>query len=170
MSCPSCGGENVKPVPFIYETGTTTSGSTTFGAGMAGGHIVPFLASSGGNSQTLLARRLRPPSQPDAPWLLMLLGVLAVICLMISLYCWYIGATSIPARDWQDGRIAGDNLALFRSFGVSGTMIAIPLLVVSCLGHIWSKKKYRAKLVQWQQYYALWQRSRVCLDCGHTFE
>jgi hypothetical protein len=152
--CPHCRSRNVKPVPFVYESGTTVSGGATLGLGVAGRHVALFGAGSSGQSQSLFVQRLAPPSKPGLSYWHWGWAILSPFIL-------FNGAMLLNGRQSIDvfpaERIAQTSrFFIFASFGV----------ICSVIG--WWRQRMARKA--WLQAYARWDQSKVCVDCGNVYE
>lgn len=149
MNCPNCGSDNIKPVPYVYESGTMASSGLTLGAAFPGRHIVPFLAGSRNQAQSLFVQRLAPYSAPrHHRWLPKSLFILSSICFFLGVYQWALGAR-LEGCLWGTGFIV--------------------LLALSVFFEKKGLKEFESTKRAYADYYHRWQQSKVCLDCGHTF-
>jgi len=159
MPCPKCGRDNVRPVSFVYETGTTASGGLGFGVGLANQQLVPFLGGMTSKSQSLFIKRLAPPKRyTPHPGLLLfpaknIVGIVAMLVIaLIAIQNGWIGLLLAPI-----------------SLG-----IAIWLTVLGYRTRAITRQRYkeldRGYSEEYEAAASLWRRSQVCLDCGQVFD
>lgn len=160
MACPRCGGE-VRPVPFVYESGTTTSGSMTVGAGLAGGHIIPFLAGSSGQSQSLFIRRLAPPK---APIIGGFSGCSVACAWYLCFLCGAIGLFLCINELWVSSKLP--------TIGGLCLVISLIWMLMAVTGRRKADEEARQELQIYRNYKQRligWRLSTVCLNCGTIF-
>jgi len=141
MKCPYCESEDCKKVSLVYESGTSAGSFTGVGAGVGGssGGLGAGGAAFGGktSTQTLLARRLAPPPDPQN------VGAMAV----------FAGFIAILALIYS---VSGDSVS---SFGLGVAAVLGVLAIGAGISYAGQKKGYPQKL-------ARWQGSWICLRCG----
>jgi predicted nucleic-acid-binding Zn-ribbon protein len=142
LCCPKCGNRNVQLKKMVYEAGTHTTILAGVGPALGSEGLGGWIG--GGESQSLLARRCKPPQSPDWLWALATVSaVLATCCLLLVL------------------------AAAFNSPGYVGIplfMFAVCVAVALSAGGRASSvsKSYRRDL-------RIWNETVVCLACGHEF-
>ncbi len=157
--CPKCGRDNVRPVPFVYETGTTATGGLGFGVGLANQQLVPCLAGMTSKSQSLFVKRLAPPKRyTPHPGLLLfpfrdIVGIVAMLVVaIVTIEIGWIGLLLAPI-----------------SLG-----IAIRLTILGYRTRAITRQRYydldRGYAEDYEAALSLWRRSQVCLDCGQVFD
>ena len=155
--CPQCGGGQTMKVSLARTQGT--SSSVFGGLSQAGGQTGVF----GGAviNQTALARSLSPPKEPAKR--IATSGCLAVIPLLFVMGVAIEGLTS-DIKDYhkqQDAR-----MLIFLIFIISGIFL-----------FRWLDRREKAKLefeygrdiTEFERACAEWERSWVCLQCGHIY-
>jgi hypothetical protein len=154
--CELCGGA-LQPVRVVWEQGTTANRSGTIGAGLAGGHIIPFIAGSGGSNQTLFAQRCAPPERPGSLTLWSIIGTVLIIVVLAALLVGFIRVSDPPRTqsDW------------------AGFAKAIGVACLSCLASVFCWRfhvKERTKDHEaWLVLVGEWNRTWICLNCGKKF-
>jgi len=63
LACPVCGSENTQKVSLIYESGTSSTNSSSLGIGISGHHKAIGVANTSSNTQSDLAKRCAPPKK-----------------------------------------------------------------------------------------------------------
>ncbi len=154
--CELCGGA-LQPARVVWEQGTTANRSGTIGAGLAGGHIIPFIAGSGGSNQTLFAQRCAPPERPGSLTLWSIIGTVLIIVVLAALFVARIVVSDPPTTQSDWGLFAN----------------AIGVACLSCLASVFCWRfhvKERAKDHDvWLVLYYNWSRTWICLNCGKKF-
>ncbi len=152
MKCPYCGSDDCKKVSLAYEAGTSkgTFGGVGLAAGGGSSGSVVGGTGFGGNTfnQTLLAKRLSPPTEPQP--------VSAIICGLIAISS-LISAFSILYDPKSDSRIEGCVVCLIIA-AIMGFLVRN-----QWMKHVEKRKEYARIL-------ALWQDSWVCLRCGRDWQ
>lgn len=173
MAC-LCGSNQMQPCRVVWEQGTTSSSSMTFGAGLAGRHVVPFLAGTGGSNQSLFAQRCSPPAEPKRHTdgcCGVLLGIVGLLLLLIGLV-----AASAAWREVFSPSSPSPYLATTRA-SMSGALLGAAMSsAISIAGlvllatYFWAESKntrdYPAKVAAHRVELAQWNRTWVCLNCG----
>jgi hypothetical protein len=163
LHCPNCKNENIQSVPIAYESGTSTSSSTSFTVGAIGniGHASAMgaVTESQSSSATLIAARLAPPEKKGFKSGCIFIGALWLACLLFlsSILC--LG--NIGSSD-QDGR----------------TMFWVGL--VMAIGSAWYLRKLKNKISaekqeieryneeEYPKKVAEWRSHWFCSKCGFT--
>ena len=148
LGCPKCEGSDVRRLSVVYGSGTSslTSESGSIGIADVGGHLALGGAqtSSKGTQQSLLARQVAPPPKRDATGG----GCLAVCAVIVGT----VGIASFSSSPFE---------------GIAWLLFAV-LLGVGAERRVSSVDRYNAE--EWTKLKAAWDRSFLCMRCGHRFE
>ena len=147
------------------------SGELTVGAGLAGRHIIPFIAGSSGSSQSLFIKRLAPPAEGLAVTYMTICISLAIICLM-GLWCCINQSMTHQSVvhgtvGWPNDPVLVDEI-IRAQYVKAAWEWGLAMVIFGCLsgifGILWRRdaNKVREKLQAWRQ-------QTVCLDCGQVF-
>ena len=165
--CELCGGA-LQPVRVVWEQGTTANRSGTIGAGLAGGHIIPFIAGSGGSNQTLFAQRCAPPERPGSLTLWSIIGTVLIIVVLGALIVAYVSALHYPGEPGVMGSYTPAKQSDWAGFAK-----AIGVACLSCLASVFCWRfhvKERTKDHEaWLVFVGEWNRTWICLNCGKKF-
>jgi hypothetical protein len=151
MTCPHCGGGDLRNLRLLHEIGTSTGTSSTTAAGI--GFIGDSWGAAGARAttsrvdQTNLARRVAPPEHPSSGCATYAgcAGFIAFFVLVTN------GAILAP--------------------GAYGHPIPVLLLLLGILFAIYwwrVRPNHAAALEQWQADCERWERSYLCMRCGRT--
>jgi len=121
FACPSCGSDNYTKVSLAYAQGTSSISSTTTGIGLAAGGFGVGGASTTGQQQSVLAQKLKPPTDPSGA-----IGCLIVLCVIL----------------FFSGAISG---------GWAPMMVFVIPCIVLLVAKINSVPKYLESMAQWQK-------------------
>ncbi len=139
--CSKCDSNNTQSFEMAWQTGTSGG---TIKAGTIGGGTAGFgVASTSGktSSQSLLAEQLAPPTPPTT-------NALAVFGLPVAGFI--VGLLQIP---------------------ILGTAPVVLLPLVGFVGGIViSQSQIKKAMPAFEKLYARWQRSWICLKCGHAWQ
>jgi hypothetical protein len=139
LACPVCGSENTQKVSLIYSAGTSSTNSTTIGAGVVGHKGAVGLGSTQSNAQSALAQRCAPPQKRDADrqgcWAL--LGIIPAMIL---------------------AAIFNSNL-----LGIVAWLLLAGALLASTRGAM----RYNREVYPRQ--YEAWNKRMLCLRCDNMF-
>ncbi len=165
-SCTRCGSSTTQRVSLAYEMGTSSGWQAGVGVGASSGTgIIGGVTGGVGASSTELAKRLAPPSEPEAPEDLQGCESLAYWALV------FLALFSIAIVIIKDG-----------SYPEEAVWVAF---LLCCLGFglatRWSNKRHERKMApareQHQHQMArhakaveLWRRQFICLSCNAIFE
>ena len=145
LVCPECKATNVQRLSLVFKQGTSSIQlmSTSLGLGVGGGQlgIGGATTATAGSQQSLLAQQMAPPKKKDQA-----LGG----CVLV------VGAVLLTF-----GFLAGERVI------IPLIIIGVPVVVAGFWAmqraDSFNKKEYPLRV-------ATWERSFLCLRCGHTFE
>lgn len=148
-TCPKCHSENIQTYRLVYTGGVTTTSSGTIGVGIGGGHLGVGAASSSGVNVSQLAETVAPPRKKS--W---------IKKFFIHFFVFWFGGCFLC----MPVLAAGD-----QSAGLVGAVDLI-CFVGALVWARWQANKIR----RWNEdvYPKLlhhWNRSYICLRCGHRF-
>jgi len=140
MNCPHCGSDNTRKHSIIYQEGTSHGKGEASSWGGAK-YTTEHL------SQTPLAQRCSPPERPGIGKLLSFLGILFSAWVAYQVVILF---RVPPERSWwvKAGAFFS-SLALLRIF--------------------WSFVFGRHRKARYDELYAAWEKSWVCVKCGESF-
>lgn len=145
-ACNACGSDDVRPLPFIHSAGSATvhTETSTSGVGIAGGEIGIGTATSStvGRQITDLARRATPPHRKPDPSSGPAAAGVAVLTLVVV------------------GAVLG-------SFWIGVTAALVLGLLTFAAGASGHAETAAANRAEYEGAVRAWQRSVMCLRCGH---
>jgi hypothetical protein len=182
LKCPKCGADNVQRLQVVYESGISTTKSTTVGVATTGNVIGVGVAGTSGKQHTLLSEKFAPPKKPAKT----------------SWFYAYGLVDKAPIDPAQEAALKQFLLVVVMGLFVS---LLLGIFIFSCVGWIaalgvliwfgWKATKYtnperHAKEDQavkkkqqeldaftmkvYQEKRACWERSYYCNRCGDVFE
>jgi hypothetical protein len=147
LRCPKCNSNNLKKVSLAYQEGTyrVDTRSRIRGLLFAGGgpDILVGRATTRGSQQSVLSKRLSPPSKWSYMKLILWSGVATLIALVI--YVQYVVSSPVPAS----------------SLPAKLYVLFAPFIFLFLIAVIW-----RHNHLTYQQKYAQWNDSFLCERCG----
>lgn len=144
LVCPTCGSDDTRSVPLLYQQGTSVSGGVSIYVGTHGNRgVIPSV----GRTTTLAASNLAPPPPRDATGAVLWGGFLGAVAggLIAQLVIWIFDMSE------------------------ADTLIGIAAILCAVIGGISAYTKYEAHESEWQAAASRWQSSFQCQRCGHLF-
>lgn len=138
--CPNCGSENIQKMQIVYQSGTSSSLSTTTYRNNAGEKVN---AETNENRSTGLASAVAPPTKKDSSW-----GAV-IVCGIIAAYLGY---------DLLKSSFSFMQLIITIVFGLA----AYASYDETEKNEAWNEKEY-------PRLYDEWCKSFICHKCGHRF-
>jgi hypothetical protein len=139
FSCPACGSENTQKVSLIYASGTSSTESTTLGAGLVGHRGAVGIGSTKSSNRSALAQQYAPPLKKD-----------------VNRQGWWALFGIIPAA--MIGDACNSDLV--------GILVWI-LIVVALLVSTRNAMRYNRAIYPVR--YEAWSKRMLCLRCGNSF-
>lgn len=148
MHCAACGSEQTRKCSVVYEEGTRSGTISVTPGGGSPLHAEQF-------SSSALAKRCRPPLEPDAG------GFVADIVISVVLTC--LWAAIVVRRAQVAGQEASPALLL------EAVVVALVLWLVLhnwVRPTLWRRGKGKRLLAAYRDALANWRKSWICTRCG----
>ena len=178
-ACTQCGSSETQRVSLAYELGTSSGWQAGVGVGASRGTgIIGGLTGGVGASSTELAKRLAPPSEPEAPedpqgcgWfaLVAMLGFLGFAAIILFIEIGFYPEVEIRNEGDAAARNAAPPVAL------------LLYLIGFCLA--WrrshnknerkmapARERHQHQMVRHAEAVERWKRQFICLSCNAIFE
>jgi DNA-directed RNA polymerase subunit RPC12/RpoP len=151
-ACPRCSGEDVKKLSIVHASGSSNLQAMTLvgGAGIGGGELGVGIgaAHTSGIQQTTLSSKVAPPLQRRA---MSSAGItFYLICFLSLIFSWVTDVGGPESYLWGIGSIACLIVVVVRVHQRRAAMT-------------WNE-------TEWPLLRAAWDRSFMCMRCGHIWE
>jgi uncharacterized membrane protein len=155
-ACPQCHSENTQSFEMVYSSGTSKGSITAFSFDVDTGAVM----STGGalSRQSDLAASVTPPSPP-------LMGANQII--VKGLLACLIAVVLVPVTWWATNLFLSRDLATF----ISAALAVILIIAGIGWGAYIESERHARNMENFRRgELAEWQRSWICLRCGHRWK
>lgn len=156
-ACPVCGSEDTQSFPVIYESGSYSGGTSTYGTAYVGGKAVPAVGYSTHGGRSALASRLAPPQRAGIGCG----GVVGVLLLIVGLFGTLVGLSFMSTSGRDEASI------------ISSLFIPAVGAFWALLGGFVAVRAFRKRNEYNRHHYPAaldrWRNSYFCHRGGHEF-